>query len=57
MIKAKQAFFSSSELEGYAFHGNKTTTLHLTRKYDSLSVVSENLFSWNQFSKSKVMVI
>ena len=30
MIKVKQAFFWSSSLEGYGFHGNKPTILYLT---------------------------
>ena len=29
MIKAEQAFFGSSNLEGYGFHGNKATILFL----------------------------
>ena len=58
MIKAKQAFFWSSNLEGYGFHGNKATILFLTKEYYSLYVLSEKpLFSWNQSSTSKVMVI
>ena len=30
MSKAKQAFFWSSNLEGYGFHDNKATILFLT---------------------------
>ena len=30
MIKAEQAFFWSSNLEGYGFYGNKATILFLT---------------------------
>ena len=41
MIKAERAFFWSSNLEGYGCHGNKATVLCLTKKYYSLSVLSE----------------
>ena len=44
MIKAKQAFFSSFNLECHGFNDNKANILYLTRKYDSLSVVSEKLY-------------
>ena len=57
IIKAKQAFFLASNLEGYGFHGNKVTILYWTEKYYSLYRLSKTLFFWNQSSTSKVMVI
>ena len=30
MIKAKQTFFWSSNLEGYSFHGNEASILFIT---------------------------
>ena len=44
MIKAKQAFFWSSNLKGYGFHGNTAAILFLTKEYYSLSVLSEKLY-------------
>ena len=44
MIKAKQAFYVSSNLEGYGFHGNKAAILFLTKEHYSLSVLSEKLY-------------
>ena len=55
MIKAKQTFLCSYNLEGYGFHGNKATILIWPRYI--VSAVWKTLFSWNQTSASKVMVI
>ena len=44
MIKAKQVFFWSFNLEGYGFYGNKATILYLPQEYYSLSVLSEKLY-------------
>ena len=44
MIKAKQAFFLTSESEVYGFHHNKAIILYLTKKYYSLSVLSVKLY-------------
>ena len=41
MIKAKQVFFSTSNLKGHDFNGDKATILYLIYKYHSLSVLSE----------------
>ena len=57
MIKAKQAFFRTSNLECYSFHCNKATILYFTLEYFSLSVLSVKLFFLNLTSTSKVMVI
>ena len=39
MIKAKQTFFFTSNLEDYSFHGNKATILCLASKYYLLAVL------------------
>ena len=44
MIKAKQAFFWSSNLESYGFHGNKVTSLFWIQEYYTLSVLSEKIY-------------
>ena len=44
MIKAKQVFFSTSNVKGHGFHGDKATILYFTLKYYSLSVLSEKLY-------------
>ena len=44
MIKAKQAFFCTSNLEGYGFHRNKTTIFNLTSECYSLYVLSAKLY-------------
>ena len=55
MIKAKQAFFWTSDPNDYGCHGN---ILSLTSKYHLLSVLSVKLcFFLNQSCTSKVMVI
>ena len=41
MMKAKQAFFRTSNLKGHGFHGDKVTILFLATKNYSLSVLSE----------------
>ena len=58
MIKAKQAFFWTSDLEGFGFHGNKVTILHLTSStphvkcwklrvgYQKLQIAWKIVFSW-----------
>ena len=38
MIKAKQAFFWTSDLEGFGFHGNKVTILHLTSSIPHVNI-------------------
>ena len=43
MIKAKEVFFSNSDLNGHGFHDDKATILFLTWKY-SLSVLCEKLY-------------
>ena len=59
MIKAKQAFFLTSNLKGHGFHGDKATISYLTSEYYSLSVLCClcAVFSLNRSSTSKVMAI
>ena len=54
MIKAKQAFSWSSDLEGYGFHGNKVTIFCLTSEYYWLDVLSAKFYFFKsvQYIKS-----
>ena len=44
MIKAKQVFFSTSDLKGYGFHSDKAIIFCLISEYYSLSVLSVKLY-------------